>query len=250
MKSYQIYIGLLIMFLSIFFIFCEKNKDETNTKSLELKNSYNLDVLEPSGLSFSSGNAALYTVSDNTNNVYEITFQGTLLSTINCDADDLEGVTYDAENKNIWVVEERNRKLLKLDLQGNILKEITLNISGNDENKGLEGLTFNSTNKHFYCLNEANPGLLIELDENQQKINEYNLNFAEDYSGIFYDKKTDKIWIVSDKSSTINRCDLEGNKIETYNLGIDKAEGVVVDSDNNKIYVVSDSEEKLYVFEF
>ncbi len=250
MKHYPISITIVFAFLSVFFIYCEKNNEETNTKSLKLKNSYSLDVPEPSGLSFTSGNTTLYTVSDHTGYIYKISLQGKLFSTIKCDARDLEGVTYDSENKNIWVVEERNRKLLKLDLQGNILKEVTLNISSNDENKGLEGLTFNSTNKHFYCLNEANPGLLIELDENQQKINEYELKFAEDYSGIFYDKVINNIWIVSDKSSTITKCDLEGNKIETYNLGINKAEGVVVDSDNNKIYVISDSAEKLYVFEF
>lgn len=241
---------VLALFLSATLLISCNDDEEHSIKTLYLSSSYDLDVPEPSGLSFSSGKEALYTVSDDTNDIYKITFKGKLLSTLNCNANDLEGVTYDSENKNLWVVEEGNRILLKCDLQGNILTETKLTIPGASENKGLEGITFNATNGHIYCLNEASPGLLIELDENQQLINEYSLNFADDYSGIFHDSRTDSIWIISDKSSTISKCDLEGNATDTYKLGINKAEGVVVDSDNNKIYVISDSAEKLYVFNF
>lgn len=227
---------------------CERNSNDSAYESLKLISSYELDVPEPSGLSFTAGQVALYTVSDQTNKIYKISFQGKLLSTINCEGTDLEGICFNSLENNIWVVEERTRSLLNTDLQGNTLQRISLDISAQDENKGLEGITLNAANGHFFCVNEANPGLLIELDENQQIINETVLNFAADYSGIFYDNETDNLWIVSDESSTITRCDLKGTTEKTYHLGINKAEGIVVDSKNNLVYVVSDSAEKLYVF--
>ena len=257
MKQQTIIFTVLLFSLS--FYACngenEKNQEEETIekptmKSLNKIASYKIDVPEPSGLSFSEDSAVLYTVSDKTNKIYKISLKGELLSIINCKASDLEGICYDINNKFIWVAEERNRKIVKLDTAGNIINETGLKIQANDENKGIEGITINLQNKHIFCVNEGKPGLLIELDKNQQKINEYKLNFAKDYSGIFYDSQIDKVWIISDKSKTITKCDLQGNEIETYKLGIKKAEGVVVDSKNKLIYVVSDKKEKLYVFEY
>jgi len=227
-----------------------ENKEEISIKSLNKVASYKIDVPEPSGLSFSEDDEVLYTVSDKTNKIYKISTKGELISIIDCKASDLEGICYDTNNKFIWIAEERNRKIVKLDTKGNIIDGKSLEIQANDENKGIEGITINKKNGYTYCVNEGKPGLLIELDENQKKINEYELNFAEDYSGIFYDSEIDKVWIISDKSKTITKCDLKGNEIETYKLGIKKAEGVVVDSKNKLIYVVSDKKEKLYVFEY
>ena len=260
MKNYSIILFFLfVIFISFYACTVEndenkENVEETNEKTnkqlLKKVAEYNLDVPEPSGLSFYADSNALFTISDKTNKIYKISLKGELLSIINCEASDLEGICYDTINKSIWVAEERNRKLINFDIQGNIIKEISLKIQTNDDNKGIEGLTINLQNRHIYCVNEGKPGLLIELDENQQKINEYELKFAKDYSGIFYDNKINKLWIISDKSKTITKCDLEGNALETYNLGIKKAEGVVVDSKNKLMYIVSDKKEKLYIFEY
>ena len=91
-------------------------------------------------------------------------------------------------------------------------------------------------------------GVTIELNENQVSINEYNLSFANDYSGIFYDSYIDKLWIISDESSTVTKCELNGKPIKSFHLSINQAEGIVVDSKNNRLYAVSDPSEKLYVY--
>ncbi len=75
---------------------------------------------------------------------------------------------------------------------------------------------------------------------------EYELDFASDYSGIFYEKSSNSLWIISDQNKTINKCSLKGKVIETYSIDVDQAEGIAIASD--KIYVVSDAEEKLFVF--
>jgi len=222
---------------------------ETSEPALKLLSSYDLDVPEPSGLSFTAGNVALYTVSDETGNYYKITLQGKLLGKTSCNGIDLEGITYDETTETLWLIEEGARALVNVDLQGNVLKRKTLDIPAYSSNNGLEGITLNTDNGHIFCLNEKNPSLLLELDENLTIINEYNLGFANDYSGIFYDSLEKVLWIVSDESSSVNKCDLTGKLIETYHIGVNQAEGIVVDSKNAKLYVVSDSAEKLYVFE-
>jgi len=208
-----------------------------------------LDVPEPSGLSFTSGKAALYTVSDETGSFYKITFEGKLLSTVDCNGDDFEGITYNGMDRSIWIVEERNREILKFDLQGNKLKTFELNIPEYSANNGPEGITVNEKNGHLFFINEKNPALLIELDEDLRTVSENNLTFADDYSGIFYDADIDKLWIVSDESSTVTKCELNGKAIKGFHLSVNQAEGVVVDSKNKLLYAVSDPSEKLYVFE-
>ena len=47
----------------------------------------------------------------------------------------------------------------------------------------------------------------------------------------------------------IAKCSIDGGVLEKYKVRIDQIEGVAVDEVNKKIYIVSDKEEKLYVFE-
>ncbi len=237
---------LIIVFL-VLFVSCQKEEGLTY-EALKLQNSYSLKIAEPSGLSFSSSKSTLYVVSDNTNKIYKITLTGRVLSALNFSGSDLEGVCYDNNTDNIWVIEERERKLIEIDLQSNVIKRISLDIDKYSDNKGLEGITINNKTGYLYIVNESSPSILIELNDKQQIVNKYSLNFASDYSGIFYDEYLDKLWIISDESSTITKCDLKGNAEKTYKIGINKAEGVVVDSKNNKIYIVSDSSDKLYIF--
>ena len=226
------------------------NKDESGgIPSLTLIRTFELDVPEPSGLSFTSGKTALYTVSDETGSFYKITFEGKLLSKVDCNGNDFEGITYNGTDKSIWIVEERRREILKFNLQGNKQGTFELDIPEYSANNGPEGITVNEKNGHLFFINEKNPALLIELDENLRKLNEYSLSFANDYSGIFYDSDIDKLWIISDESSTVTKCELNGKAIESFHLSINQAEGIVVDSKNKLLYALSDSLEKLYVFE-
>ena len=74
----------------------------------------------------------------------------------------------------------------------------------------------------------------------------YDLDFADDYSGIFYENSSNLLWILSDQDKTVNKCTLKGKLIESYKIDIKQAEGIVVT--NNYIYIVSDAEEKLYSY--
>lgn len=226
---------------------CTKQKKETQA-ILDPLEVYTVTIPETSDLSFGSSTDILYTVSDRTAKVYKITTKGKVLSELKYTGSDLEGVCY-TENQFIFVAEERLRKIIKLDLQGNQISENAIPVEINDENQGLEGISFATFNKHFFILNETNPGLLIETDESMNVIDTYSLSFAEDYSGICVDNVNQQLWIVSDESASVTKCTLQGELIESYRIPVTNAEGIAFNPVTNELYIISDSEARLYLFQ-
>ncbi len=242
--------SLLAPILMVIFGACNKESKIKTFINLELVREIDLAVKEPSGLCYSADHNAFYTVSDNSAGVYKLSSSGALIKQLKYKGQDLEGVTVNPNNGNIYVVEERKRELVQLDSEGNEINSRHLDIEQNDTNKGLEGVAFNPKNNHIYLLNEKNPGLLIELDESGKIIKQTDLDFAIDYSGIFYEQTEDVLWIVSDKSKSISKCDLNGKKLNSYKIKESKAEGIVVDPDLKMIYVVLDGLDKLQVYKY
>ena len=224
---------------------CSDNNGEIPKDLLELEASYKIDVLEPSGLAINSAGNALYTVSDNTAQVYKLSTTGNVIQTFNYVGNDLEGVSSFTGNK-LLLAEERTKEIIEFDMSAGSSLKHRINYENSAENSGIEGVTYNSVDGTIFILNEKDPGKLIRLRADFTVIAEYDLNFAIDYSGIFYESLTNNLWIVSDQNKTINKCTLTGELIKKYSISVTQAEGIAIA--NNKIYVVSDAEAKLYVF--
>lgn len=241
-KYYLIY--LLIIFISIS---CKNKSSVNEDKEIIIKNVYDLDVKEPSGLAFLPAENNLLTVSDQTGKIYKITNKGEIIEILDYYGNDLEGITFD--NYYIFVIEEKNRKIVKTEMNGNFIEEYNFPEYNSNSNSGPEGITYNFNSGHFYILNEKSPGMLVDWFPQSGVSAEYDLSFADDYSGICYDKNENALWIISDNSKTLSKCNLTGKVIKTYKINIEKAEGIAINSEKNEIYIVSDSEEKLYVLE-
>lgn len=237
-----------IMLLGIILsISCNADDRDSNapTNTLELLASYNIDVQEPSGLTIDVTGTVLYTVSDNTGAIYKLSTQGNLLEVFELNGDDLEGVSTFTENK-LLLAEEESRQIVEYKMNTGTISRHTIDYESNGENSGIEGVSYKENNGSIFILNEKDPGKLIQLSTDFSIIAEYDLNFASDYSGIFYDSSLDNLWILSDQSKSLNRCTLTGVLIERYPININKAEGVAIT--NNEIFIVSDQESKLYAF--
>ncbi|MEN8138995.1 MAG: SdiA-regulated domain-containing protein [Bacteroidota bacterium] len=205
--------------------------------------SYELSIAEPSGLAFSTDKESLYTVSDR-GMLYQISLTGNTIKELPFAGDDFEGVTVNPLTSDIYVIEEGKGKLNKLDNKG-VFQE-SYNILDNSGNSGLEGLTYDVSRNVFYMLKEKSDGLLIKYSVTDGSQTEIKLNFAYDYSGIFYNSSTDKLWIVSDESKTLTQCTNSGQKIKEYKLPISGVEGVVVNNEETEAYLVSDPNNMLY----
>jgi uncharacterized protein YjiK len=171
-----------------------------------------------------------------------------VLSELAYSGSDLEGLCY-VGNQFLYVAEERLRTVIKLDMQGNKLEQKAIPVEKNDENQGLEGISYATFNKHFYILNEKNPGLLIETDENLNVLKTYPLSFADDYSGICVDNVNQQLWIVSDESASVTKCTMKGESIVSYRIPVSNPEGIAFDPLTNQLYIISDSEARLYFFQ-
>ncbi len=229
-----------------FFQACSKSDTVVATDSeLELISSNKINVSEASGLTINAAGSTLYTVSDNTSNIYELATDGTVIKEYVYNGNDVEGISMVSNNK-MLLVEERTKEIVEYDLSSKTYNKHTIIYSNNDSNSGLEGIAINLNDNSIFILNEKDPGLLMRLRSDFSIIESYNLNFASDYSGIFYDKDLNILWILSDERKTINKCSLKGVLIKSYSINVNKAEGIAVT--NNTIYIVSDSNSTLYKF--
>jgi uncharacterized protein YjiK len=77
---------------------------------------------------------------------------------------------------------------------------------------------------------------------------ELSLNFAQDYSGLCFNSANGNFMIVSDESQQLIEWNLDEGVIHTYSLDIEKAEGVDYDPAINRVYIVCDSEQRLYIY--
>jgi len=237
---------LLIIFSLGLIISCDNDDVSDIPKDkLELIATYNIDVLEPSGLAINNSGNTLYTVSDNTAQVFKLSTKGEVIKTFNYVGQDLEGVSTFKDNK-LLLAEERTKEIVEFDMQTGIYSKHEIDYDNNSSNSGMEGITYNINDNSIYILNEKDPGKLIKLRSDYTVMAEYDLNFASDYSGIYYENSTNNLWIISDQYSTLNKCTLTGDLIESYPIRITQPEGIAIA--NEKVYIISDAEEKLYIY--
>jgi uncharacterized protein YjiK len=238
-------LNIFILFLPLYFLTgCDKVKLETAGTLKPLK-TFSLKISEPSGVALNKGK--LWIVSDRKNTIYQTDLEGNEISTIKMKIADMEGITF-VDDSFLAIVKEVSREIILIDLEGNEISRTSLQIDGN-KNSGLEGITYNPINEHFYILNEKDPVLLIETDKNLKEISRKKINNVKDLSGISYSQKDNCLWLLSDEDRKIIKASLQGEFISEYKIDVNQPEGIAIDDENNLIYVVSDKEEKLYVFE-
>ena len=229
--------------------------------SLTLTNTYALSVLEPSGLAYDKINNELFTVSDNTNLIYKISTTGVIQQTLSYSGNDLEGVSMYSGNK-ILVAEEGNREIIEYDyaVDDGTFTTHAMNtnspIDGGVANDGIEGVTYDGVNDKLYFLIEKNNGGLYVANGSFSITNEYEdpLAHGGDYSGSHYVEETGFLWLASDQTSTIYKCNTDGTVVQSFPITtaggapIDKLEGIAIDYVNQLLYAVSDLGQELYVF--
>ena len=241
---------------------------------------------EPSGLALSHGKNALWTISDDTKKIFKLSLDGDLKQNKSFKIPDkgLEGIVLDPTGEFLLTVKEDDNEIIKIkvDTQEVSDRQRLAKMAGFDAvahyfasggaNKGLEGITWNRETRTIFVMKEGDPGLLIEVSSDLQTIRSYELLNDEngfrdtkvgadklDFSDLCYDERRDLFWIISDKAKRLFLYDWKGNKvIQSCKLGyekdgeyweIEKAEGVAIDPDANRLYVVSDKEARLYVFD-
>ena len=223
-----------------------QDKKEKLVDKITLLGRYDISVLEPSGLTLTSDQKGFWTVSDEDSSLYELDKYGKIIKRIKVDGFDLEGVTV-IDEATLAIVLERTREVVILDTTGTEIKRVKINLGG-ELNLGLEGITYNENTKHFYIVSEKDPPLIIELDENLNEVRRDTIKFAADVSGIFYDENDNILWILSDEDQMVVKTDMELNIITKFNISILQPEGITINNKGDRMYIISDREERLSVY--
>ena len=236
--------GIMFLGLFIFQISCKEQDPPPSVETDKIVKT-TLLIPEPSDLVFSTNKQNLYTVSDNTGMIYNISFEGKALSELPFKGSDLEGITIDPNTGEFYVCEERTRYIIHLNSEGKALDTIkNIQIPEADPNGGLEGISKNGDT--LYIINEKSPGLLIKYHIPSKTWKSINLTFAFDYSAIMYDISDNTLWILSHESKKLFHCTNSGKPFSFQEFDILQAEGVAVDRNTNTIWIVSDNDNQLY----
>ena len=207
---------------------------------LRLLSSHRLEVAEPSGLSF--GGASLWTVSGRNQRVYRLDLEGRVHRRLDYKGEDLEGIAYDPSDASLWVVEEGERAVVHLNGDGREIGRRELDLEG-PANSGLEGVCLEDGVLHL--LNEKDPPLYLALGDGAIRVRR-RVAFASDLAGLACGGG--RFWLLSDRDRALYLWGPERGVEATYPLDIDKAEGVALDPGAGRLYVVSESESRLYVY--
>ncbi|MGK7925308.1 MAG: SdiA-regulated domain-containing protein [Spirulina sp.] len=241
---------------------------------------------EPSGLALSRGKNALWTIGDDTKKIFKLGLKGSLKKNKSFKIPDkgLEGIVLDPSGEFLLVVKEENNEIVKIEIDTQEVSDrqrldamagyetVAHYFTGGGANKGLEGITWNQATGTIFVMKEGFPGLLVEVLPDLKTIRGHQLlnhenGFCDtevgaediDFSDICYDSSRDRFWIISDKAKRLFLYDWNKNKVlQSSKLGygkngkyreIEKAEGITIDPEANRLYVVSDEETRLYVFD-
>jgi uncharacterized protein YjiK len=241
------YIWLFLFFPAFLLLSCsEKNNDEY--LHLKLISQYPVDIPGISDLSSCKNENEFLAVSDTIGKVYVISTTGDVIRTLSYTGEDLEGVTYVSTDSTIFVLEEKKKDVVKLDDNGNEILSFPVVVNNIFKKHGPEGITFNPVNEHLYIVNEKFPSLLIEMTLSGEVVDSSELTFAMDYSAVYFDPLDNSLWILSEESELLAKCDLSGIPVEIYRTGVIKGEGLIVDSGNSRIYIMSEHTNLLYLF--
>ena len=241
---------IILSTLIITYMILSCSEKSTNPPNMELVtiNSYNLQIREPSGLSFGKDYQTLWVVSDLPyGNIYEISLEGNILRTLDFRGDDLEGITYDQTENVLWAIDEQRNEIIKLCPDQGELERVTIPVYASAEH-GLEGISFESQNK-YWIANEKLPKKLFLLNSDFSVEQEYEPDLAKDYSGLCVNPANGILWIVSDESQLLIKWSTRDGIYEKYDLPMKKAEGIAINHQNGQIFIVSDGEQKLYQLE-
>lgn len=241
---------------------------------------------EPSGVALSHGNNALWTISDDTRKIFKMSLDGDLNKGKSFKIPDngLEGIALDPTGDFLFTVKEADNEIIKIkvDSEEVVYRQrldemvgyatVVDYFAGGKANKRLEGITCNNETGTIFVMKEAKPGLLMEVSSDLRTIQGHKLLNEEngfrdtevsadeiDFSDLCYDRSLDHFWIISDVAKRLFLYDWKENSvIQSAKLGygkdgeyqeIEKAEGVAIDPNTNCLYVVSDKEARLYVFD-
>ncbi len=218
-------------------------KADGQSKRLRKLDRHRVDIDEPSDLTFAGG--SLYAVSDSRSKIYELSPDGDTRGTIDIEGRDLEALAFDRHRNEFLVADESRARIWHIDLDGDRHDPIELP-DAEDGNSGIEGMAFDDDG-HLFVAKEKDPARIFELDQNGKELDRTKIEFAGDLSALAFNRDDGHLYALSDQEHTLYRLTRDLDVDLAWKLPVEHPEGIAFDE--SIVYIVSDSEARLYVFE-
>ena len=222
--------------------YLDLEKADGEPAHLRLVHRLALDVEEPSDLV--SVNGLLYAVSDSHGKIYAVTAAGNAHEFLDIKGDDLEAIGY--VRNELVVGEESTGTIWHIDATGDRHDPIALP-DARDSNSGLEGLV-GTPGGHLFAIKEKDPARIYELDATGGVLRDERVDIARDLSAISYNPRDRRLYVLSDEDATLFRLTHDFRADRAWKLPVTNPEGLAFDG--SSIYIVSDSEARIYTFAF
>ena len=219
------------------------HKADGSSERLKTVERYRLGIDEPSDLTVVDGE--LYVLSDTRSRIYRISYEGRVKDSTDIEGTDMEALSFDNKHDSFVVGEESSGTIWRIDRDGSRGNPIELE-NADDGNSGIEGLAFDDDG-HLFVAKEKNPARIYELDDDGEILNDTKINFADDLSALAWNPEDGHLYALSDEEHSLYKLDHDLEIDTAWRLPIEHPEGLAFDGD--RIFVVSDSEERLYELE-
>ncbi len=214
-----------------------------------LVSSFPVTLGEPSGLTYDPKTDTLWAVSDGGDGIYQIDKQGKVLKKLDTPSHDLEGIAYNPNTDTFLLAEERNREIVEINRQGKVLRTIKVPVKWRfwHINHGIEGVSYDPETGHIFVVNEKSPRAVMELDESGKITKSFDVDEADDLSGIFWDGTSGKLLVLSHESKRVMEFTPDGELTGLFQIDVPQAEGITRDANGN-IYIICETSRMLYVY--
>jgi uncharacterized protein YjiK len=222
---------------------------------------------QPSGICFHSKRGTLFVVFD-LGAVCEMKTDGTIINEKQVVRADFEGITHDPSTGLLYVAVEGAEKIIELDPETfailrvfSVPREFMGDTLLKEGGQGIEAITFVPDENHphggtFYVANQSydledteDISAIFEVEvplksragtNTDTKILRYYSLGIIDLSGLYFDKATDHLYVISDSANTIFEITKTGTILSGHAFPGDNQEGITVD-DQGFLYIAQDS---------
>ena len=247
-------------FLALFLLTLTVSSPVVQGAEYKLSGTFHVAVKDPSGLTYDPVHDSLWTVRDHGSGLaeklmggggglFEIDKKGKVLKKMPLKAsNDLEGIAYRADTDTFLLAEERKREVVEIDRAGKTLRTIKVPIKWGyrNLNRGIEGVAYDPKSKNIFVANEKNPRRVMELKENGNVVNSFEVIEASNISDLYYDATTDRLLVLSHENILLEFT-RKGQLTKTFPVEADKAEGITKDN-RGYLYIICEATSTLYVY--
>jgi uncharacterized protein YjiK len=224
--------------------FIDDGKADGGGKKLHLVDDHKIDISEPSDLTM--GDGKLYAISDSHSKIYRIDVDFDVHDALDIEGNDLEALAYDKKSNTFLIGDEDAGKVWHIGADGERHDPIKLE-DAIDGNSGIEGITFDDDGD-LIVAKEKNPARIFKLDpDDGDEKDQVKIDFADDLSAVSWNKYDKHLYALSDEDHSLYRLNSDYEATQAWKLPVKHPEGLAFDDDI--VYIVSDSEERLYLFE-